>query len=120
MATAIRRIRPRNAYSPEVLGATLASVLQFDIDGTVRGRTGFGEHCDDFTADYTIDRNQLTISPLTGQFGCTAPAAIAIRTRLQAETTYSFTFGFHLVGNALVLSGSNATRLLAYTGNRAS
>ena len=109
-----------DAYSPEVPGASLASGLQFDVDGTVSGGTGFGGGCDDFTADYTIDGDRLAIGPLTGHFKCTAAAAIAIRTRLEAVTTYSVALGFHLIDNTLVLSGGDGTPLLAYIGHRAS
>ena len=108
-----------DAHSPGVNGATLGSTLQFDPDGTVSGSSGFGGGCDDFTASYTFDDQALTIGPLTGHFGCTAAAAIEIRARLGAVTTYQVVTGYHLVNNALVLLGSDGTQLLAYTGRPA-
>jgi META domain len=95
--------------SPEIRGATLASTLQFDADGTVRGGTGFGGGCDDFTADYIIANRALTIGPLTGHLGCTATGAVDIRDRLRAVTAYEAT------DDTLVLEDRGGQRLLVYS-----
>jgi heat shock protein HslJ len=86
----------------------LASVLQFDSDGTVHGGTGFGGGCDDFTADYTVEGRALTIGPLSGHLACTAAGALDIRIRLAAVTAYE------VVGDTLVLSSAAGTQLLVY------
>ncbi|MEO8694923.1 MAG: META domain-containing protein [Acidimicrobiales bacterium] len=94
------------ATSDEMRGARLASSMQFDADGFVRGGNGFGGGCDVFTAEYTMGGKTLSIGPLTGQLECTAVGALEIRNRLAAVAS------FELGDNALVLLGSDGARLL--------
>ena len=94
--------------SPQIPGATLASVLEFASDGTLHGNTGFGGGCDEFTADYSLEGGALTIDPLTGHLGCTAAGALDIRVRLSAVTAYE------IAADRLVLLGDGGKQLLVY------
>ena len=88
--------------------ATLHSGIEFEPNGVVRGSTGFGGGCDEFTADYTIEERTLTIGPLTGRLECDAPGALEIRARLVAVAA------FELVNDELLLLDSGGNRLLVY------
>ena len=93
---------------PDMGNMTLASLIQFEPDGVLRGGTGVVGGCDEFTADYTLEDRALTIGPLTGRFDCIAAAAIDIRGRLGAVAAYE------LVNDELALLDRFGNRLLVY------
>src|SRR5687768_18152342 len=93
---------------PDMGNMSLGSMIEFVPEGVVRGSTGFGGGCDEFTADYTIEDRALTIGPLTGRFECDAPGALDIRARLGTVAA------FELVNDELVLVDRAGNRLLVY------